>query len=1208
MNWYGRLFFLGAFRMARIARLRPLQIEDLEPLPERVRGCIFEPNALAVGTGERAKLKFLHILLVRQKFGAIKTVLLFQVHTAIIGFTAVGIHSFLEALAADNIRAAIFWGATIALIALGTVLSFAHYIYTFMQAKQATAHGLQREVLRKAYHLDWEGRQQCPTGDLINRLEVDVDAVSNQVERIADALGVITHLGIATFLLTRYLGLAGFLSVLILALIIPAARFISSRARAIELELMKRRDTRVTFMSQVLGGIRVIKSFVWEDITAKDCQKLRMEEAQSLGEKSRLDAFASLIFTGAASVAAVSGFGLYVAMGHKLNPAAVFAALVIYADLPMPFVILKDVITVFAKTMASAERLTRYFSLPELKAENKQEALSLDKMVEVDGLGVEFLGTRILDGISFGVKKGESLAIVGPVGSGKTILLEALLGELPVRGNYSVMAGGKESPIAYVSQQSFVMNATLRANIEFGGAKVSEEMLEQALYLSAMRSDLEAMAAGTKTELGEHGINLSGGQKQRLALARAVAHQPALVVLDDPLSALDVKTEKFITDNLLFGHWKNTTRICATHRLASLEKFDHVLYLKQGRIAAYGSFSELKASNPDFRAFLESELHSKPHMEEEPAEVKAAAIEEEEEPELRTGFTQSEDRRLGRVRKNVYLTFLKSMGSDGRWQRGISWLIAALVSANIFALAQNLWLKKWSQQSSFDGLQVGWLVYALLAIFALVTSYISTRLAWRAVIQAATGIHNAALRAILKAPLRYFDVNPSGRILNRFAADLERVESSMSRHISNYLDALLRMLFKVSYICVAIPVVIPAVIPTLFAFTRFFLFTQPASRDLARLNSISRSPMFAFFRECVRGRTAVRVHGRYLEFAAIFIEKVRTAQRTSLNTRYMKCWGDICLGIFASAFVSVVVAAMIWLAHTHRIGAASAGLILVFANEFLGSLKTISRGTSEIENAMVSAERIHDLSLIAPEKAIIQCPVLSAETVWPTKGKIEFLHLWSRYDRDLPWVLKGVKFEVAGGEHVALVGRTGSGKSSIIQALTRNFESERGNIFIDGVDIAAIPLDRLRRAIAFVPQEPTLVLGTLRDNLDRLNEYSDEVIWDALRRAHLYIFVNSLPGKLLARVDENGSNFSLGQRQLLCLARAIIAGTKIIVLDEATASVDVQTDALIQETIQNSFAGATAIIIAHRPSSAAHCDKMVELANGVVVRTSRSRS
>jgi ABC-type multidrug transport system fused ATPase/permease subunit len=1185
MRFLRTIFLTSAYRLARAGNRAALEIADLNPLPQEVAGSAFAPGSLRVPNGVALQ----RVLLRAQKWATAKTVTLFQIHTLINALTAVALHAFLTALSVSDYHRAALYGGTVALIGFTSMVTFANYMITFVTAKLATTHGLQREVLRKAYELDWEGRLSCPTGDLINRLEVDVDAVSNLVERIADILGVFTHLAVATYLLGRYLGLAGYISVALLSVIIPVARHISSRAREIELGHMRRRDERVTYMSQALGAIRVIKSFVWEPATERDVLALRSRESASLRSKSRLDAFASLVFGGSASIAAVAGFGLHVLLGRPLTPANVFAALVIYADLPMPFVILKDVITVFAKTTASAERLAAFFSLGEVVSADPGTA------VEARALGLEVGGRKLLENISFSVQPGKTLAIVGAVGSGKTLLLEALLGELPSSGFRSLGARAEEHRVAYVGQQAFVLNASIRANIAFGAPTVGQARVREILRATALDSDIEAMPHGLETEIGEHGINLSGGQKQRLSLARAAASGARVILLDDPLSALDERTERHITSSLFFGEWRGATLVCATHRLSCLAEFDHVLFLREGRVAGYGTFEELR-THGEFRAFLESELHAPPIAQSaEPAPT--AAVEEADAPS-RSGFVSEEQRRLGRVRKGVYLAFVRAIGEGGDWRRPVAVLFATLVSANVLSLAQNLWLKGWSQRSGT--FLRDWIVYGAIATLALLATYASTRLSWKAVIRAASHMHARALRAVLLAPLRYFDTNPSGRILNRFAGDLERIESAMSRYIASYLDAILKMIFKVGYICFTLPIMLPAVFPTLYANVRFFLFTQPTSRDLARLNSMSRSPMFAFFRECVRGRTVIRAYGRYPEFSAAFLERVRNAQRCTLNMRTLKMWGDICMSTLASLYVGLTVAALLWLHSRGKVDPATAGLVLVFATEFLSSLKSLSRGTSEIENAMVSSERLDELANLEPESQTLLDP-LPDSAPWPTGGRVEAKALWARYAEDLPWVLRGVSFSVGAGEHAALVGRTGSGKSSLVGALMRGFESERGELLIDGIDVRRIPLARLRRAIAFVPQDPVLVMGSLRDNLDRLSENADSVLWSALERAHLSAFVRSLPEGLATRVEENGANFSLGQRQLFCLARALVAGTKLIVLDEATASVDVYTDALIQQTVRTAFRGCTALIIAHRPSSAAHCDRIVELSAGRVV-------
>lgn len=666
MLWLQNLFFWKAYTFARTSGTRPLQIEDLMPLPDEIKNSQYAPQDFNLNHAKHPRLKFLSVLLSNQKKATAKTIFLFQWHEAMIGLTAIAIHSYLSAVGTDHVSNAIVWGAVFSFSSLVSIVIFGQYMMTFMQAKMTMTHGLQKAVLRKAFHLNFESRQVCPSGDLINRLEVDVDSVTNLVERIADFLGVLTHLVIATVLLNKFLGIAGIISVLILSAVIPIAKRISRKSREFEFEVMNRRDARVTYMSQVITGIRVIKSFVWEKATTKDCLELRNKELESLEKRTLLSAHGSFVFMGSATMAAVVGFGLYIALGNTLTPAKVFAALVIYADLPMPFQILKDVITVFAKTMASAGRLVTFFSLEEVSADEKKLRDIKKTNSGSEQFSLVINDRSILDNISFSLEAKKSLAIVGRVGSGKSMLLESLLGE--IQGTGAVWLNELQGTLAYVPQQPFILNASIKKNIEFG-IDGSAQSIEEALQLCALLPDLKLMPKGIETEIGEHGINLSGGQKQRISLARAVAMSPEIILMDDPFSALDVKTELLISKQLLFEHWAGKTRICVTHRLSSLPHFDKILFLENGKVSAYGSYRELLLKNKSFKTFLESELSV---ASESVEETTAPSLVVSDDPEVAettlSGFTQIEDRRHGHVRGNVYKNFLHSIGEGPAWK------------------------------------------------------------------------------------------------------------------------------------------------------------------------------------------------------------------------------------------------------------------------------------------------------------------------------------------------------------------------------------------------------------------------------------------------------------------------------------------------------------------------------------------------------------
>lgn len=527
MLWLRQLFFLDSYQIARTAAKRPLEVADLKETSLGLRQT-FEPGSLGTGSDRAGMRKFLRIIMKRHYYALAKTIFLFQV-TVVIGlYNGVIIKKLLESLTNPRYQESLVWAAVFVLMAFVNVLAFSHYILTFTRAKLRMTYGLRLEIMRKAQHLDWASRQKIESGDLINFIEVDTNGVSNLVERTADGLGVISHIVIAGYLLWSFLGVAGLLSIAALVAVIPLVQFLATRSRRLDAIIMVRRDTRTTFMSQILSAIRLIKFFAWDKSIEKDCGILRRKEIEAMRQRASVDAISSLVFSASAAASALIGFGIYVWLGGKLDTANVFAALVIYINLPFPFLVLKDVITTSVKTFVSAKRLVSFFSLPETPSAVRDieiPSVSLDAL-SAECISVELNGRKILKDISFKLNAGESLAIIGPVGSGKTILLESLLGEVPISGKWNF--AGREGcdtsvpRISYIGQNAFILNSTIHANVSFGANHITRHSVESSLRDAAFTNDLLEMPGGIETEIGENGINLSGGQKQRISLARAM--------------------------------------------------------------------------------------------------------------------------------------------------------------------------------------------------------------------------------------------------------------------------------------------------------------------------------------------------------------------------------------------------------------------------------------------------------------------------------------------------------------------------------------------------------------------------------------------------------------------------------------------------------------------------------------------------------------
>jgi ABC-type multidrug transport system fused ATPase/permease subunit len=405
-----------------------------------------------------------------------------------------------------------------------------------------------------------------------------------------------------------------------------------------------------------------------------------------------------------------------------------------------------------------------------------------------------------------------------------------------------------------------------------------------------------------------------------------------------------------------------------------------------------------------------------------------------------------------------------------------------------------------------------------------------------------------------------------------------------------------------------LPATIVVIVPVICLFVRVQSMYRRCAREAQRIYSISRSPRFAHFKETMNGLAVIRGLHKGGHFTEEFFKVVAHNQRDFHGMVSLNRWFSVRVPLVGSLVSLGVAAGVVLAAHGGTLGAGVAGLVLIYAMRFWESLNWAVRSFAEVESRMTSVERLRTYGRIEQEPEILlDKPNALPDETWPLAGTIEFRDVVARYAEHLPDVLKGVSFRIPGGAKAGIIGRTGSGKSTAFQALFRFIEARSGAILIDGKDIRGIPLARLRRSIAIIPQDPTLFRGRLRDNLDRFAQHSDEALWRALERAHLKTFAAGLPGGLEAEVKENGHNFSQGQRQLMCLARALLVDARIIVMDEATASVDVETDALIQETIRRECRDRTVLIIAHRLGTVEDCDLVIDLEDGRTKRVLRGK-
>lgn len=837
--------------------------------------------------------------------------------------------------------------------------------------------------------------------------------------------------------------------------------------------------------------------------------------------------------------------------------------------------------------------------------------------------------------IDFAIPKGQLWAVVGSVGCGKSALVSSILGELSkVANGGRVLVNGR---IAYVPQSAWVLNASLKRNTTFAGeahgvgkgmtSDEKEALYQKVVDVCQLRQDLEQLPSGDQTEIGERGINLSGGQKQRVSIARAAYSDADVFLFDDPLSALDAEVGKAIFEGCIRKHLAGKTRILVTNALQYLQACDGIIWLEAGddgvgRISHAGSFKELMSSVPAFASMMDAFGHKTEAVE------KSVQKDEKDETKTKTSSTKAsevstvavksdagktmmtvEDKAEGAVSGQVYLRYIRAGGPT---VLVISCIFISLVLNQFSQLASQWWVTYWVKDKTYvdHGKDFYFGIFALLGLAAALTSFVRVLVLQLIGVVASRNLHNNMLTSILHAPMAFFDTTPIGRIIARFSKDMDSLDMMMPQQLGMFWFCVFNIAGTFAAVIFATPWFAIACIPVIIVYVRVMEYFRNVMREIKRLDSTTRSPIYALFSETLGGLSVIRAYGLAEDFS-IQNEKLVSGNVSAWYTlKACDRWLSVRLEILGQVIVLLAALLAVGTSVNSRAdGTASglAGFSLSYAMAITGLLNWTVRTAAELEAQATSVERVafytDNVAQEPMEKPSATRKEEIVPTVWPAKGSIEFNKYKMKYRESTPEVLHGVSFTIRGGEKVGVVGRTGSGKSSLMVSLCRLIEDQchSGQILIDGVDIDGIGLNALRSALAIIPQEPVLFSGTLRSNVDPTELAKDDAqIWQVLDRVGLRATVERLKGGLDATVSEFGDSLSAGQRQLVCLARVLLRKCKIVLLDEATSSVDFATDALMQSVIKEAFADATILVIAHRINTIIECDKILSMADGQV--------
>ncbi|KAJ8687082.1 hypothetical protein QAD02_022876 [Eretmocerus hayati] len=1168
-------------------------------------------------------------------------------------------------------------------------------------------------VYRKALRLDKAALGETAPGKIVNLVANDVnrfDIISNFAHHMWSAPTLTFIVAVILYFKAGYAGLFGILAIFVVVPIQSYAGKLSSRFR---LQTALKTDERVRFMDEIISGIQVIKMYSWEKPFCALIELARRLELRVVMKNSYIRAIYMTfnLFTTRAALYCTLMAMLYFGEEITADKVFVFSSFFNILTHTMTGMFVRG----FAETaecMVAVRRLQTFLTYDEYKQDNVVKNLLLatkgklspdlikssqkiDKMgnlheiQNIDEMNEKNLALSdnkespiisadyswsikfnhvtakwnsmssdpTLNNIDLEIEKGKLYILIGMVGSGKSSLLSAILGELNlVSGQVEV-----DGKVSYADQESWVFGASVRQNILFG-QEFKNQKYQKVVNVCALRKDFEQFPHADQTIVGERGSSLSGGQKARVNLARAVYREADIYLLDDPLSAVDTHVGKHLFEECIQNYLRGKTRILATHQLQFVKGADSILLIDDGRIHQYKDYHELLRAHPEYDSL----------------------VAEEESEEKNDDPSSTSDL----VRRNVLTSSAKSTTSEsscedicdndqkqdanklsdfiegtskGVVKGSLLWkyltigtnLPTALLLVILFLLSQfiastaDLYtkevVKSEESRSYYNHLDEFYIekrlnsssnvtlpahsskllprdeikpvetyvsIYSCLIVSIFIIGIIRALTFYGVCLNSSQRLHDLVFGAIIRASMRFFDTNSSGRILNRFSKDMQAIDELLPKALLDAFQILLICTGSIIISCVVNPIFIVPILVIGFIFFFIRKIYLRTSKNIKRLEGMTKSPVFTHLNATLNGLSTIRALGaeKILEKEFDNLQDIHTASWYMYTVTSMAF--GFTLDFFCLIFISMVLFSFLLLKNNFSGG--DVGLAVTQVISLAGTIQWGIRQAAEAANQLMAVERVLEYSVIPNEpnlrnkdprqkrrkkQADKEVAFLEPPSSWPAKGQIEFKRVYMRYSENDPYVLQDLSLTIHPSKKVGIVGRTGAGKSSLISALFRLAKVE-GVIKIDGIDTGRIAIEDLRKHISIIPQMPVLFSGTLRRNLDPFNEFSDDHLWAVLDEVELKDAVVATGNGLENRVMDHGSNYSVGQRQLICLARAILRNNRVLMLDEATANVDPQTDALIQRTIRTKFASCTVLTVAHRLNTIMDSDKVLVMDKG----------